>query len=365
MKTFRLAVIPGDGIGIEVMTEGLRVLNHLAEMHGGLAFTCQHYDWSCERYSKTGSMMPADGMDRLRESDAILLGAVGYPGVPDHISLRELLLRIRQGFHQYINYRPVKLLDDRDCPIKNKGVRDINMLFIRENVEGEYAGVGGRLRQGTPDETVLQTAVFTRKNTEAVMRYAFEQARRRYKEGAKPGLKTARLTSVTKSNALNYSMVFWDEIFNEIGSEYPDVMADQYHVDAMSMYMIQRPEDFDVVVASNLFGDILTDLGGVLQGGLGFAAAANLNPEGEYPSMFEPVHGSAPNIAGRGMANPIAMVWTIKLMLDFLGYGGLGARLLAALGELLRGSREALTPDMGGKGSTAQVTDLLLAGLAR
>ena len=364
MKKYSIAVIPGDGIGQEVMHEGLRVLDRVAELDGGFSFEYAHYDWGCEYYTKTGQMMASDGMERLGDSDGILLGAVGYPGVPDHISLRDLLLRIRQGFYQYVNYRPVKLLTSQDCPLKGKEPDDLDMVFVRENTEGEYAGVGGRVRVGTPEETVIQTSVFTKRTTEKVMKYAFELTESRKEARRERGLKTdSKVTSVTKSNALNHSAVFWDEVFAEVGADYPDVTTDQYHVDAMSMYMLQRPEDFDVVVASNLFGDILTDLGGVLQGGLGFAAGGNINPDREYPSMFEPVHGSAPTIAGKNLANPIAMVWTVKLMLDFLGHADAGDRVLAAIKGAVTGDRSLLTGDMGGHGSTTSVGDLLVAAL--
>ncbi len=364
MKTYSISVIPGDGVGVEVMQQGMRVLDRVAEQYNSFGFKYTHYDWSCEYYKRTGRMMSADGMQRIADADAILLGAVGFPGVPDHVSLRGLLLRIRQGVEQYVNLRPVKLLDERDCPIKGKTVSDIDMVFVRENVEGEYAGAGGRIREGTGDETVIQSAVFTRSNTERLMRYSFELARSRVENRKKQGLKTvSKLTSVTKSNALNYSMVFWDEVFAALAPGYSDVATDQYHVDAMAMYMLQRPEDFDVVVASNLFGDILTDLGGVLQGGLGFAAGGNINPEKRYPSMFEPVHGSAPTIAGKNLANPIAMVWTVKLMLDFLGHREPAARVLRAIETVVTGDRSALTPDMGGKGTTTGVGDALLEAL--
>ena len=353
MKKYKIAVIPGDGAGKEVMREGVKVLNEIARLHGGLAFETDHYDWGCEYYLKHGRMMAEDGLDILRGYDAILLGAVGFPGVPDHISLRDLLLRIRQGFDQYINLRPVRLLPGVECPVKNKGPEDIDMVFVRENTEGEYAGVGGFVRQGTAEETALQTSVFTRKNTERVMDYAFRLARQRGK----------KLTSITKSNALNYGMVFWDRVFKDLSERYPDIETQSFHVDAAAMYMVQRPEDFDVVVASNLFGDILTDLGAALQGGLGFAAGANLNPEGRYPSMFEPVHGSAPNIAGRGISNPIAMIWTVKLMLDFLGHEQEGTAIIDAITEVLK-YKERLTPDLGGKGTTAGVGDMICSALA-
>ncbi len=364
MKSHKISVIPGDGVGTEVMEQGLRVLNRVAEDHEDFGFDFVHYDWSCEHYTQTGRMMSEDGMERLRDSDAILLGAVGYPGVPDHVSLRELLLKIRQEFDQYINYRPCVLLHEEDCPVKGKRPEDIDIGFVRENVEGEYSGLGGRLRPGTPEEAVIQSSLFTRKNTEKVMRWAFELSRSRSEERRRKGRKSySKLTSATKSNALNYSMVFWDECFAEVGKDYPDVATEQFHVDALSMYLVQRPEDFDVIVASNLFGDILTDLGAVLQGGLGFAAGGNLNPEQTYPSMFEPVHGSAPNIAGKGIANPIAMIWTVKLLLDFLGHEEAGNRVLEAIRTVVTKNRLALTPDMGGSGSTADAGDLILAAL--
>jgi tartrate dehydrogenase/decarboxylase/D-malate dehydrogenase len=364
VKKYRVAVIPGDGVGGEVMTQGLRVLERLAADDDGFGFDFVHYEWSCEYYLKNGRMMSEDGLERLADSDAILLGAVGYPGVPDHVSLRELLLKIRQGFDQYVNYRPCVLLHDDDCPIKGKRPEDIDIAFVRENVEGEYSGLGGRLRRGSPDEAVVQSSIFTRKNTEKVMKWAFEIAESRGPERRKRGRKAAqKVTSATKSNALNYSMVFWDECFAEVASSFPDVSIEQFHVDALSMYLVQRPEDFDVIVASNLFGDILTDLGAVLQGGLGFAAGGNLNPERQYPSMFEPVHGSAPTIAGKGIANPIAMIWTAKLMLDFLGHEEAGTRVLDAIRTVVAKNRQALTQDMGGTGSTADVGDLILGAL--
>ncbi len=350
MKNYRIAVIPGDGVGKEVMREGIKVLDRVSGLKGDIAFTFDHYQWGCEYYLKHGRMMDQDGLERLKQYDAILLGAVGFPGVPDHISLRELLLKIRQGFKQYINLRPVKLLPNADCPIKGKRPEDIDMVFVRENMEGEYAGIGGIIRENTPDETAVQTSIFTRKNTERVMDFAFRLAAERNRLG--------KVTSVTKSNALNYSMVFWDRVFREKAKEYPEIKTESFHVDATSMYMIQRPEDFDVVVASNLFGDILTDLGAALQGGLGFAAGANLNPEREYPSMFEPVHGSAPDIAGKGQANPIAMIWTVKLMLDFLGHGEEGNMIIDAIIEALK-QKDALTPDLGGAGTTSQVGDMI------
>lgn len=356
MRNYKIAVIPGDGIGIEVMKEGIKVLNILSKIDKDISFDFDWYDWGCEYYLKHGRMMEEGGLEKLKKYDAILLGAVGFPGVPDHISLRDLLLKIRQGFHQYINLRPIKLISDQDCPLKNKGCKDIDMVFIRENTEGEYAGIGGLQREGTEDEIALQTSVFTRKTTEKVMDYAFALARKRKKYH--------KVTSVTKSNALNHSMVFWDRIFKEKAKEYADIQTESFHVDAISMYMLQRPETFDVIVASNLFGDILTDLGAALQGGLGFAAGANINPERKYPSMFEPVHGSAPEIAGKGMANPIAMIWTVKLMLDFLELEDLGHKVMQAIEDIVK-ERESLTPDLGGKGTTSQVGDRICDILER
>jgi tartrate dehydrogenase/decarboxylase/D-malate dehydrogenase len=329
------------------MNEGIKVVKSL-EKRFGLKFTTTNFEWGCEYYLKHGRMMDEDGLEMLKKYDAILLGAVGFPGVPDHISLRDLLLKIRQGFNQYINYRPVKLLDAAFCPIKNKGPEDIDIVFIRENREGEYSGAGAILNQGKDDEMALQTGVFTRKNTERVMRYAFEVARKRKKLN--------KLTSITKSNALNYSMVFWDRVFADVSKDYPDIKTKSFHVDAAAMFMVQKPEMFDVVVASNLFGDILTDLGVSLQGGLGFAAGANLNPEGEFPSMFEPVHGSAPDIAGKGIANPIAMIWTIELMLEHLCEHDAAACVLNAIREVIK-DKDRLTSDMGGKARTSDVGD--------
>lgn len=364
MRRYTLSVIPGDGIGNEVMVEATRLLDRLVELDGGVSFTYRNYEWGCEYYTREGRMMADDGMARLADSDAILLGAVGYPGVPDHISLRDLLLKIRQGFDQYINLRPIKLITADDCPIKGMGPADIDMIFVRENIEGEYAGVGGVVRGGTPEEMALQTSVFTRRNTERVMNYAFNLARSRVDGRRAAGRKViGKVTSATKSNALNYGMVFWDRLFAEAGERYPDISTDQYHVDALSMFMVKRPVDLDVVVASNLFGDILTDLGSILQGGIGFAAGGNINPERTYPSMFEPVHGSAPDIAWKGIANPIAMVWTVKMMLDHLGEGELAARVFSAIEQTVLTRRGMLTPDLGGTGTTREVTDLLIAAL--
>lgn len=348
MREYKIAVIPGDGIGIEVVEEALKILKRASEIVGDVKFSFDSFEWGCEYYLKTGKMMDEDGLDRLKKYDAILLGAVGFPGVPDHISLRDLLLKIRQGFDQYINYRPVKLLEHVECPLKGKKTEDVDILFIRENKEGEYAGVGSILNEGQDSEIALQTSVFTRKNTERVMRFAFEEAKKRNKMN--------KVTSITKSNALNYSMVFWDKIFAEISKEYPEIKTNASHVDAACMFLVQKPEIFDVVVASNLFGDIMTDLAAALQGGLGFAAGANLNPEKKFPSMFEPVHGSAPDIAGKGLANPLAMIWTAVLMLDFLGEKELSKMISNALRNILK-YKDKLTSDLGGSAKTNKVGD--------
>lgn len=344
MKTYKIAVIAGDGIGPEVINEGIKVLKTVAEMEGDFQFEFTHFPWGCEYYLKHGKMMEDDGLERLKNFDAIYLGAVGYPGVPDHISLWELLLKIRKGFDQYINIRPIKLLQGAPCPLKHVALKELDMLFIRENSEGEYAGAGEWLFKGRPEEVVLQTSVFSRKGTERVIRYAYDTARKLGKS----------LTSISKGNALNYSMVFWDQVFEEVGQEYPDVKTYSYLVDAACMYMIKQPERFEVVVTSNLFGDILTDLGAALAGGLGLAAGANINPERTCPSMFEPIHGSAPDISGKGIANPLAAIWSASQMLDFFGYDHLGKSVLNAIEKLLI-ENETLTPDLGGKASTTEV----------
>ena len=354
MNVYDIAVIAGDGIGPEVLREGRRVLERVAELDGGFRFHFTDYPWGCEYYLKEGRMMAADGMERLRDHDAIFLGAVGYPGVPDHISLWDLLLVIRKEFDQYINLRPVKLLKGAPCPLKDVKREDIDMIFVRENSEGEYAGSGAWLYKGKPHETVIQNGVFSRVGCERVIRYAYELAA---KEGRS-------LTNVTKSNALNYSMVFWDQIFREVGKDYPQVETHSYLVDAASMFMVKDPGRYGVVVTSNLFGDILTDLGAAIAGGMGLAAGANLNPERKYPSMFEPIHGSAPDIAGQGKANPLATVWAASQMLDFFGHEDWGKRLIDAI-EAVLVDGTVLTPDQGGRATTAEVGDAVLAKLGR
>lgn len=350
MATHRIAIIPGDGVGPEVVREGLKVLRHIESTRDDLAFSFTEFPWGCEYYLKTGAMMPPDGIETLSAFDAIYLGAVGFPGVPDHVSLWGLLLEIRKRFDQYVNLRPVRLLEGAPCPLKGVAPDDVRMTFVRENTEGEYAGSGRWLDRGTPGETVVQDGVFSRKGTERVIRYAFGLAKRTGQT----------LTSVSKANALNYSMVFWDGVFAEVGRDYPEVETRSLLVDAAAMFMVQDPRRFQVVVASNLFGDILTDLGAALAGGLGLAAGANLNPERKHPSMFEPVHGSAPDIAGRNLANPLAAIWSVSQLLDFFGREDLGAKVLDAVRELLlRGG--PLTPDMGGTATTTEVGSAIVS----
>ncbi len=352
MQTKRVAVIAGDGIGPEVVSQGLRVLEAVEQKGIGLRFTFTHFPWGCEYYLREGRMMPEDGIAALAGFDAIYLGAVGYPGVPDHVSLWGLLLAIRKSFDQYVNLRPIRLLRGAPCPLKDARREDIDMLFIRENSEGEYAGAGERLYRGRPEELALQTGVFSRHGTQRVIRYAFETARASGRS----------LTSISKGNALNYSMVFWDEIFAEVAKEYPDVPTQSYLVDAAAMFMVLQPRRFQVVVCSNLFGDILTDLGAAVAGGLGLAAGANLNPEGKYPSMFEPVHGSAPDIAGKGVANPLAAIWSVSQMLDHFGRPEAGRRVLDAIEAVLT-EKTTLTPDLGGRATTKEVADAVIAKL--
>ena len=354
MKTYKIAVIAGDGIGPEVIAEAIKVLHAVAKLDGSFNFSFTHFPWGCNYYKETGRMMPADGMEILSQFDAIFLGAVGAPGVPDHISLWDLLLTIRKGFDQYINLRPVKLLKGAPCPLKDAKEADIDMIFVRENSEGEYAGSGSWLFKNQPNEVVIQDGVFSRKGCERVIRYAYELARKEKKS----------LTSISKANALNYSMVFWDQIFREVGEEYPDVTTHSYLVDAAAMFMVKDPKRFEIVVTSNLFGDILTDLGAAIAGGMGLAAGANINPEREFPSMFEPIHGSAPDIAGTGKANPLATVWSASQMLDFFGCEQWGKKLIDCIETILTDKR-ILTPDLGGSCTTCQVGDEIVRLLAQ
>jgi len=355
MRTFNIAVIPGDGVGPEVVAEGIKALNAAARLDGTFGFNFTHFPWGCEHYLEHGRMMDDDGIAQLAGFDAILLGAVGYPGVPDHISLWKLLLKIRKEFDQYVNLRPVKLLRGAPCPLRGVSASDIDMIFVRENTEGEYAGAGSWLYPGTEREVVTQNGVFSRHGCERVIRYAFELAQ-----------KTGHsLTSVSKGNALNYSMVFWDQIFKEVAADFPAVETHSLLVDAASMFMVRNPQRFGVVVTSNLFGDILTDLGAAIAGGMGLAAGANLNPEGRFPSMFEPVHGSAPDIAGKGIANPLATIWTAGQMLDHLGLPQWGSRFVDTIEAVLSAPAPTLTPDLGGTASTSQVGDAFVALLGK
>lgn len=349
MNIHKIAVIAGDGIGPEVIAEGVKVLKEVARIDGSFDFQFTYFPWGCEYYRQTGRMMSEKGIERLKEFDAIFLGAVGAPGVPDHISLWDLLLVIRKSFDQYINLRPVKLLKGAPTPIKDATPENVDMVFVRENTEGEYAGSGSWLFKGKPNEVVIQDGVFSRKGCERVIRYAYELAKAEGKT----------LTSISKANALNYSMVFWDRIFEEVGREYPEVKTYSYLVDAASMFMIKDPKRFEVVVTSNLFGDILTDLGAAIAGGMGLAAGANLNPEREFPSMFEPIHGSAPDIAGEGKANPLATVWSASQMLDFFGHTKWAKCLIDCIEEVLT-DKKVLTPDLGGTATTSEVGDEII-----
>ncbi|MFJ7368823.1 tartrate dehydrogenase [Lysinibacillus sp. NPDC098008] len=353
MITKKIAVIAGDGIGPEVVAEGLKVMKKAASLDGRIQFEFTHFPWGCEYYLQHGKMMAEDGIEQLKAFDAIYLGAVGFPGVPDHISLWELLLTIRKQFDQYVNLRPIQLLNGAICPIVGGNKENINMLFIRENSEGEYAGVGDWLFKGKKEEVVLQTGVFSREGTERIIRYAFEQARK-YKK---------TLTSISKANALNYSMVFWDEVFAEVSKDYPDVQTYSYLVDAAAMLMIMDPGRFEIVVTSNLFGDILTDLGAALAGGMGLAAGANINPERAFPSMFEPIHGSAPDIAGKEIANPLAAIWSVSQMFDFFGLEDTGRKIIDAIETLLE-EGQVLTPDQGGQAKTVDVGNRIVEILA-
>ncbi|MCP2033903.1 tartrate dehydrogenase/decarboxylase/D-malate dehydrogenase [Planomicrobium sp. HSC-17F08] len=349
MKTLELAVIPGDGIGKEVVPEALRVLDAIADIHGGLKFNYTHYPWSSEYYIEHGTMMPENGLELIKGSDAIFLGAVGDPNlVPDHISLGELLLRIRREFEQVINVRPAKQLRGMVSPLSNP--KNFDILIVRENSEGEYSSIGGRVHNGI-DEIVVQNAVFTKKGVSRVMEYGFEIA----------GKRNGHLTSATKSNGIAHSMPFWDEIFKEMSASYPDIKTRSEHIDALSAFFVTRPETLDVVVASNLFGDILSDLGAAIMGSIGIAPAANINLNGKYPSMFEPVHGSAPDIYGKGIANPIGQIWTAKMMLDHLGEPEMGEILLEAIERTLESGVK--TGDIGGSSSTQEVTDAIIAAL--
>jgi tartrate dehydrogenase/decarboxylase / D-malate dehydrogenase len=353
MPTFTIAVIPGDGIGKEVVPEGIRVLEAAGKCFG-FGLNWRSFDWSCETYVKTGKMMAADGLDELRPFDAIFLGAVGHPDVPDHISLWGLLIPIRRVFRQYVNLRPVRLFEGIETPLKNWKPGDIDFCIVRENNEGEYSNIGGRLYEGTEDEIAVQQTVFTRRGVTRVLRYAFDLARKRKKH----------LTSATKSNGIIHTMPFWDECFRRLGADYPDIRTDQYHIDILTAHFVRHPDWFDVVVGSNLFGDILSDLGPAVVGSIGIAPSANLNPEKQFPSMFEPVHGSAPDIAGKGIANPIGQIWSGAMMLRHLGVPEAADAIENAIADVLARGK-ARTPDIGGNSSTEELGAAIASQVSR
>lgn len=350
MAAFRIAVIAGDGIGPEVIDQAIRVVD-AARHHDGAALTWQRFPWGSAYYMDHGRMLPDDGWDLLRQHDAILLGAVGRPDVPDSITVHGLLLPLRRNFDQYLNLRPAYLFDGVPSPLRDKEPGSIDLLVYRENTEGEYAPIGGRLYQGTPHEIAVQTAIFTRRGCERIMRAAFVGARKRRN----------KVTSITKSNALAYGMVMWDETFQQVARDYPDVQANSLLVDAAAMDLVRRPEIFDVLVASNLFGDILTDLSAMVTGSVGLAASGNVNPERTYPSMFEPVHGSAPDIAGKGIANPLAAILSASMLLDHLELTKSAAAIRQAVAAVLKNGPR--TPDLGGQATTTQVADAVVAGV--
>jgi tartrate dehydrogenase/decarboxylase/D-malate dehydrogenase len=356
MKQYRIAVIPGDGVGREVSAEAVKILRGAAEKHGFMVETSE-FDWGCDYYLEHGVMMPEDMLDILKDFDSIFLGSVGDASkVPDHISL-QLLLKIRKGFEQYVNLRPIKLYPGVESPVKGATPDTVDMLVVRENTEGEYSSAGGIFKDGTSDSVALQTAVFTRKGCERVMRYAFELARVRKKLGDQDYV--GMVTNCTKSNALNYSMVFWDSVYEKVAKGYPDIKSDSAMVDALCMWFVKNPGYFDVIVASNLFGDIITDLGAMIQGGMGLAAGGNINPEKTYPSMFEPIHGSAPKYTGKDIANPIASIESMRMMLEHLGEEEAALDIQNAVIKVLE-AKEIRTQDLGGTSKTHEVGDAIL-----
>ncbi len=351
MASSKIAVIGGDGIGPEVIEQTIRVTD-AALKKAGVSFTWNRLPWSSEFYKKTGHIVPPGGWEELQKHDAILLGAVGAPDVPDTVTVHGLLLPMRRNFDQYVNLRPAYLFDGVPSPLRDKAPGSIDFVVYRENTEGEYAPIGGRLYPGTENETAIQTSVFTRRGCHRIMRAAFQAARTRKK----------KLTSITKSNAQVHSMGLWDDCFKEVAKEFPDIEAKSLLVDAAAMDFVRKPETFDVVVASNLFGDILTDLSAIVTGSVGLASSANINPDRKYPSMFEPVHGSAPDIAGKGIANPLAAILSAILMLEHLGHRDVGAAIQKAVAHVLKNGPRS--PDLGGKASTLEVTEAVLAALS-
>ncbi|MFN3007995.1 tartrate dehydrogenase [Mycolicibacterium wolinskyi] len=349
MARQRIAVIPGDGIGGEVIESARAVLDAVSARHStDLEFT--EFDWSCQRYERTGAMMPADAIDTLRDFDAILLGAVGWPGVPDHVSLWGLLIPIRRAFRQYVNLRPIRVFTGVSSPLRN--ATDVDFVVVRENVEGEYSEIGGRLNRGFPEEMAVQESVFTRAGVSRIADYALELAKTR----------RGYVTSATKSNGIVHTLPFWDEVVAERAALHPDVRVDSEHIDALAAKFVLQPERFDVVVGSNLFGDILSDLAAAVAGSIGIAPSANLDPTKHYPSMFEPVHGSAPDIAGKGIANPVGAVWSAAMMLEHLGHTSAADDVLVAM-EATLANADTRTADLGGHASTTEVTDALIAAL--
>jgi len=360
MHEYHVALIPGDGIGHEVCAEGVKVLAAAGELLGSFRITYGTFPWGCEYYLQHGKMMAHDALRILEPFDAIYFGAVGFPSVPDHISLHGLLLPVRQGFEQYANVRPSLLLPGVPGPLKDRAPGDIDFVVVRENTEGEYAGAGGRIHKGLPLELAVETSIFTREGVERVVRYACQLAMERPRK---------QLASVTKSNAQRHSMVLWDEVFERVAGEFPQLQTERVLVDAMAARFVLKPETLDVLVASNLFADILTDLGSAICGSMGIAPSANINPERKYPSMFEPVHGSAPDIAGRGIANPIAAIWSGAMMLDFLGETVAAGLVMDAIKAVTgrsgpaSGAGRVLTPDLGGRAGTSEVGDEVVARL--
>lgn len=350
--TLKIALIPGDGIGKEVMPEGVRVLEAAASKHN-LNLEWAEFDWSCETYLETGKMMPDDGIDKLRAFDSVYLGAVGFPNVPDHISLWGLLIPIRREFDQYVNLRPVRLFDGVPCPLANKKPGDIDFYVVRENVEGEYSAIGGIQYEGTEHEFVSQQSMFTRRGVDRILKYAFDLAQTRPKK---------HLSSATKSNGIIHSMPFWDKRFALMAQDYPEIKIDQYHIDILTANFVRMPEHFDVVVGSNLFGDILSDLGPACTGTIAIAPSANINPTHEFPSMFEPVHGSAPDIYGQKIANPIGAIWAGAMMLQHHGFSDAHDTIMTAIENVLREGAN-LTPDMGGKANTEELGKAIAAAI--
>jgi tartrate dehydrogenase/decarboxylase/D-malate dehydrogenase len=354
MKTHRIAAIPGDGIGVEVIAAGIEVLEALSRRDGSFGFAFDHFDWGSDYYKRTGLMMPADGRDQIKDHDAIFFGAVGAPDVPDHVTLWGLRLAICQPFDQYANVRPTRVLPGITSPLRHVSGPELDWVIVRENSEGEYAGVGGRVHKGFPEEVATDVSMMTRHGVARIIRYAFKLAQSRPRK---------LLTVVTKSNAQRHAMVMWDEIAADVATEFPDVTWDKMLVDAMTMRMVIKPGSLDTIVATNLHADILSDLAAALAGSLGIAPTANLNPERAFPSMFEPIHGSAFDIAGKGIANPIGTFWTATMMLDHLGEAAASARLMRAI-ERVTADPAFHTPDLGGKATTRAVTDAVIAAIA-